>query len=54
MAHQPEVVKDFPAGCPVVLTPNMIEFARLQVCMYVMDGWMGRWLNGWVNGLMEG
>lgn len=31
VAHDPGVVKNFPEGCPVVLTPNLIEFARLQV-----------------------
>lgn len=31
VAERPEVVRDFPDGCPVVLTPNLIEFARLQV-----------------------
>lgn len=32
VAHEPAVLQGIPDGCPVVLTPNLIEFARLQVC----------------------
>lgn len=45
VAHEPEVVKGFPAGCPVVLTPNLIEFARLQVILI--------WGVGLIDGLTD-
>ena len=45
MAQRPEVVRDFPEGCPVVLTPNLIEFARLQVRGIRVAHWTDNWMD---------